>query len=365
MDSSHIVLRRLELDGRHEPVDAVKAEGQGQRRCAAVHDILLDDLHIHDHDHDQHSVGINAKCNAWHWTVRRSLVERVGTGMYFGGSAGDTPFFRSVIEHNLIGETLGYSLQIKHQLGWPELPGLPGGIGTTVIRHNVFNKTQRGATGRSARPNVLVGHWPLSGSGAHDRYEIYGNVFAENPTGEPLLQAEGRLAIYNNLFLNRHGDAVWIRPHHDRPRSVHFFWNTITTRGNGVRISGVAAEATVLVVGNAVFAGGVPIRSGRHRSTARLRDNVTDRYQRAATYLARPFADPAVLGPRPGQLIGPALDLSDLSVFSGWNADIEGRHRDGTYRGAYHGAAVYPWPMLTLAKPSGLVFPGSPAGRES
>ncbi len=28
-----------------------------------------------------------------------------------------------------------------------------------------------------AYPNVLVGHWPLSGSGQHDQYRIYGNFF--------------------------------------------------------------------------------------------------------------------------------------------------------------------------------------------
>jgi hypothetical protein len=333
------VLRGLELDGRHEPVDGVKAEGQGQRRCVAVHDIVLDDLYIHDHDHNQQSVGINTKCNAWRWVVRRTVIERVGTGMYFGGSAGDTPFIRSVIEENLVRDTLGYSLQIKHQTGWPDLPGMPVGTGATIIRHNVFDKTKTGATGPSARPNVLVGHWPLAGAGASDIYEIYGNVFNENPTGEPLLQAEGRLGIYNNVFLNRDGDAMWIRPHHDRPRRVHVFWNTVLASGNGVRVAGADAGATVLVTGNAVLAGGTPIRGVAHR------DNVTDRYDLAGSYLTRPFAEPADLGPLPGRLIGPALDLSALSAFSGWNDDVEGRRRDGTYRGAYHGSAVRPWPV--------------------
>ncbi|HSE94937.1 MAG TPA: hypothetical protein VLD61_03550, partial [Methylomirabilota bacterium] len=62
MDSSHIVLRRLELDGDHRAADGVKAEGQGRRRCVAVHDVVLDDLYIHDHDRDRQTVGINTKC---------------------------------------------------------------------------------------------------------------------------------------------------------------------------------------------------------------------------------------------------------------------------------------------------------------
>jgi hypothetical protein len=63
-------------------VDGVKAEGQGPRRCIAVHHIVLDDLHIHDHDPDQGTVGINVECNTWNWTIRRTIVERVGTGMH-------------------------------------------------------------------------------------------------------------------------------------------------------------------------------------------------------------------------------------------------------------------------------------------
>jgi hypothetical protein len=330
------VIRRLELDGRHEPVDGIKAEGQERRRCVAVHDIVLDDLHVHDHDHEQSTVGINAKCNAWRWIVRRCLVERVGTGMYFGGSGGDTPFIRGVIEENLVRDTRGYSLQIKHQTGWPDLPGLPDGTGATVIRHNVFDKGNSGATGRAARPNVLVGHWPLAGAGASDVYEIYGNVFTNNPTGEPLLQAEGRLAIYNNLFLNRHGNAVWIWPHHDRPRQVHFFWNTVVATGDGVRVRGAD---TVLVAGNVVLAGGKPFRGVTQR------DGITDRYDRAVDYLVEPFGERPNLGPRPGQLIGPRLDVSELSVFSACNEDVEGRPRDGTHRGAYHGPASRPWPV--------------------
>src|SRR5262249_23147594 len=186
------------------------------------------------------------------------------------------------------------------------------------------------------------------GSGACDIYEVYGNVFAENPTGEPLLQAEGRLAIYGNLFLNRHGHAMWIRPHHDRPRQVHVFWNTVVAAGDGIRIDGVGRGATLLVVGNAVFAG-KPMRGISRRDKGQQPDNVTDRFEKADVYLVRPFEHPVDLGPRADQLTGSALDVSGFFTFSRWDRDLEGRLRDGTYRGAYHGLSIRPWPIWNRA----------------
>jgi len=220
---------------------------------------------------------------------------------------------------------------------------MPGGRGATRIRHNVFDKARYGVTGRRARPSVLVGHWPRQGPGSADVYEIHGNVFDENPSGEPLLQAEGRVGIYGNLFRNRHGDAVWIRPHHDRPRLVHVFWNTVVARGHGIRAA--APGAAVLIAGNVVLAGRASIGGAPHR------DNVVDHYDRAADYLAQPFGEPVSLGPRGDRLRGPAIELPEVSGLSGWNEDVEGRRRDGTSRGAYHGPAERPWPVWGPATP--------------
>ncbi len=164
-DSSYIEIRNLELDGLGKPdIDAVKAEGDAQW----AHHITLENLYIHDHDDNQQTVGISTKCPAWDWVIRNNIINSAGTGMYLGNSDGSAHFVNGLIEGNLIVDTTGYNLQIKHQTGTrPTGLGMPAS-GTTIIRHNVFSKANNGATGGNARPNLLVGHWPLSDAGAND-----------------------------------------------------------------------------------------------------------------------------------------------------------------------------------------------------
>ncbi len=227
----HVVIRNLELDGRGLAVDAVKAEGHGRY----AHFVTLENLHIHDHNASQQNVGLSTKCPAYGWVVRGNLIERVGTGMYFGNSDGSAPFVAGRIEGNTVRETLGYSLQIKHQRPRPaDMPGA-GERHATVIRHNLFDKSTGGNTGALARPNVLVGHWPLTGDGVEDRYLIYANLFWQNPT-EALFQGEGNIALYNNLFVNHHGPAVRIQPHNDVPRRIDIFHNTVVARDEGLSL---------------------------------------------------------------------------------------------------------------------------------
>ena len=147
-----------------------------------------------------------------------------------GDSDGSAPFIAGLIEHNLVVDTLGYNLQVKHQSSRPDIAGIPAGENVTIIRHNVFSKAEGGSEAPMARPNVLVGHWPLSGPGADDRYLVYGNFFYQN-SFEALFQGEGNIALYNNLFVNSHGDAVHIQPHNDVPRSIDVFYNTILASG--------------------------------------------------------------------------------------------------------------------------------------
>lgn len=227
VDVRHVVVRHLELDGRNLPVDAVKAEGHS--RYADF--VTLEHLHIHDHAASQQTVGISTKCPAFGWVVRHNRIERVGTGMYFGDSDGSDPFVAGVIEGNRISRTLGYNLQIKHQKIRP-----PGGADRrdTVIRYNVFSK-QDALPGPLARPNLLLGHVPLTGAGSEDRYLVYGNLFLHNPS-EALLQAEGRVAVYDNVFINGSGDAVRIQPHNDVPRDMAIFSNTVLASGTGIRV---------------------------------------------------------------------------------------------------------------------------------
>lgn len=230
-NAAHLVIRNLILDGRGLPVDAVKAEGTSR----FVHDLVLERLHIAGYGNNQQTVGISSKCPAWNWVIRENVIEGAGTGMYLGNSDGSAPFWAGLIEGNQVIDSTGYDLQIKHQRPRPYLEGAPENPSATIIRNNLFSKSRNASTGSMARPNVLLGHWPLSGAGKDDRYLVYGNYFVDNPS-EALFQAEGRLALYNNVFINPHGDGVHIQPHNDIPRDMAIFYNTVLARDAGIVI---------------------------------------------------------------------------------------------------------------------------------
>lgn len=330
-DSSYIVIRNLELDGQQFDVDAIKAESDAP--CS--HDVLLENLYIHDFDGNQQNVGISTKCMTWNWIIRRNIIDRVGTGLYLGDSTGDAQFISGVIEYNLIADTIGYNTQIKHQNARPNVAGMPTGNNKTIIRHNVFSKSVNYSTGGDARPNLLVGHWPLSGVGMNDIYLIYGNFFYQNPSGEALFQGEGNIALYNNLFVNNNGSAVWIQQHEDVPRLIRAFYNTVVASGEGIRVSNGHPSYTQKVIGNAVFAG-TPI------STADQQDNTTGTYASASTYLNDPTgAPPLDLYPKSGQLTG-SIDTSCFNTYEFWNVDFNSDLRSTARRGAYVGAGTNP-----------------------
>lgn len=261
VDVRYLVLRHLRLDGRNLPVDAIKAEGHGRY---ADH-VTLEHLHIHDHAASQQNVGISTKCPAFGWRVANNRIERVGTGMYFGDSDGSDAFVAGLIEGNHVSATLGYSLQIKHQRARP--PGITGRH-ETVIRHNVFDKRDA-KPGPLARPNVLLGHWPLTGEGSEDRYRVYGNLFLHNP-GEALFQAEGRVAVYDNVFVNGRGDALRIQPHNDVPREVEVYSNTVLASGAGIQVRQGEGQAFPLRVWANVVAAGVTVRGGEQAFNVEL-----------------------------------------------------------------------------------------------
>ena len=133
-------------------------------------------------------------------------------------------------------------MQIKHQDPRPSTPGIPTHRSVTIIRDNVFSKANNASSGGNARPNLLVGHWPLSGPGANDQYIITGNFFYQNPTGEPLFQGEGHIALHNNVFVNHVGDAVRIQPHNDVPKDIVVFYNTVVASGLGISITGSSTQ---------------------------------------------------------------------------------------------------------------------------
>ncbi|MDQ3187143.1 MAG: right-handed parallel beta-helix repeat-containing protein [Pseudomonadota bacterium] len=279
VNSRHVAIRNLDLHGRNLPVDGVKCEGHADW----AHHITLDGLRIRGHGNNQQTVGISTKCPAWGWIIRNNVIEGAGTGLYLGNSDGRAPFIAGLIEHNLVIDTLGYNLQIKHQQPRPALPGMPGGSSATIIRHNVFSKAHGGSK-ETARPNMLVGHWPLTGPGANDRYLIYGNFFYQNPH-ESLFQGEGNIALYNNLLVNHFGDAIGIQPHNDTTREISVFNNTVIAKGSGITLARREHDPmySQFVTANAVFAK-LPIRGA---SSGR---NLTGELDSARKYLTRPFA---------------------------------------------------------------------------
>ena len=330
VDVEHLVVRGLELDGRNQPVDAVKAEGHGRY----AHHITLENLHIHDHAASQQNVGISSKCPAFGWIVRNNRIERVGTGMYFGDSDGSDPFVAGRIENNQVFDTIGYNLQIKHQNPRPADMPEADARHDTIIRGNLFAK-ETAWPDPAARPNVLIGHAPTSGPGSEDRVLVHANVFWQNPS-EALFQGEGNLAIYNNVFVNSSGHAVHIQPHNDVPRRLDVFHNTVLARGHGIRVltrEGQAPAWPQRIMRNLVFAA-QPYSGGESI------DNLGGGVDNAARFLKKPYAEPDRLD------LAPRLDLAGavrpatlgLDAYPDSDKDLDGRVRHVPARGACAGS---------------------------
>jgi hypothetical protein len=340
-DSSFVEIRNLTLDGAGTN-GAFGVDSRG-----ACHDITIENLRIVNYGADQQVVGISTKGPAWNWVIRHNTIIGAGTGLYLGNSDGSAPFVNGIIEYNVVADTLGYNMQIKHQSPRPTGIGLPSGPSRTIVRHNVWSKQNNAVGGANARPNVLVGHFPLSGAGASDRYEIYGNFFYQNPT-EALFQGEGNIALYDNVFVNTSGSAINIRPHNDKPRTVTVFHNTVVATGNGIAVAGGDAAYVQKIVGNASFAA-VPVAGPNQTG------NITGSYAAAADHLVAPTAAIGSLDlfPKAGKLTGPAIDLSQFAGFADSDRDFNGSSRDGTRRGAYEGEGTNPgWRLAIATKPA-------------
>jgi hypothetical protein len=242
-------------------------------------------------------------------------------------------------------------MQIKHQN-----PGVrdvfPGTAvdGRTIIRHNVFCKEANGSTGANARPNLLLGAFPPSGSGAGDLYEVYGNFFYQNPN-EALLQATGNLALYANVFVN-HSDpsgfrAVYVTAQNgSSPRSIRIFHNTVwaaNTEG-GMRLYSPDPSFRQYCHANAVFST-APITN----FTDTL-NNTVDSYANASRYAAHPTLDLGGLDlyPVSGALKGAGTPSAPFTPLSSPDRDFNGDVYDWTYRGAYAGQGVNPGWKLQL-----------------
>jgi hypothetical protein len=246
-----------------------------------------------------------------------------------------------------VRDTIGYNLQIKHQVPWPTNVALPAEPTVTIIRHNVFSKHSNGARGADARPNLLVGDVPVSGPGRDNRYEIYGNFLYQNPT-EALFQGEGNLAFYANVLLNDGGGGVTIQRHNGHVRDVHVFGNTIVTAGTGIAIVGGDPAHSQRVVANAVFAS-LPIRAPEQEA------NVVGAQADASSHVVDVDAGDGRLDLRPKAraLRANAIVAREWQVFTDWNRDFDGQARDWRVRGAYAGGSdVGRWPLQVAIKPS-------------
>ena len=326
INSSYITIRNLDLDGRNLPVDGVKCEGHADW----AHHITLDGLRVRGHGNNQQTVGISTKCAAWGWVIRNNVIDGAGTGLYLGNSDGRAPFIAGLIEHNLIVDTRGYNLQIKHQLTRSVFPGMPEGNNATIIRHNVFSKANGGSKD-SARPNILVGHWPLTGTGANDQYFIYGNFFYQNPY-ESLFQGEGNIALYNNLFVNHFGDAVRIQPHNETTRAISVFYNTVIAKGSGIALARREHDPmySQFITANIVFAG-LPVRGTSYEK------NLTGEFDEARKYFTRPFGPLGEMNLMPviAKIQKHSEESLSFNIYPEADLDFDGDLRAGRNVGAF------------------------------
>lgn len=357
---SYLVIEHLLIDGNHEFVDAVKAEGFTNNN---VHHITLQYLKIINYDADQQSVGINTKCHAWNWTIRYNIIDGAGTGLYLGNSNGDNPFVNGLIEHNLVMNTIGYNMEIKHQ--WDTVRKKFTGTnvtGKTIIRYNVFSKEKNASTGANARPNVLIGALPGSGPGSTEVYEFYGNFLYENPV-EALLQITGNAAIYNNLFVNHQtggGQRTLIVTQQNgfQPRDIKIFHNTILSAATagGIRLVSPNTSYKQYCYANAVFS--INPIAGFTDSM----DNITGTYANAGNYVTNASTNLSNLDlyPKNTSLKGNNTASNLFQNFTDYNQDFNGKTYDWTYRGAYAGNGTNPgWKLKVDTIP---VFKNSTVG---
>lgn len=335
---SYIIIKNLQLDGLNLAVDAVKAEGTAGNWA---HHITLEYLNIINYGNNQQIVGISTKCPAWNWIIRKNRIIGAGTGMYLGNSDGGKPFVNGIIEYNYIANTIGYNIEIKHQLDGvrDEFEGTAVN-GKTIIRQNVFSKEANGSSGSSARPNLLVGGCPQKGWGVNDYYEIYGNFFWQNPN-EALFQGTGNINLYNNIFVNHNNSedfrAVYISSQNGvEPQNIKIFHNTVwvkNTKG-GIRLYSANTKYLQYCYANAVFAT-APITNFDN-----MEDNITDTYENASKYVLSATKDINSLSlyPKNGQLVGQASSNDIFQTLLWWNKDFNGDSSDWTFRGAYSGS---------------------------
>ena len=132
-------------------------------------------------------------------------------------------------------------MQIKHQAVREDVFGMPKRRRTTVIKNNLWVKSENSGTGEDGRPSLLVGDQPPSGFGSDDGYVVTRNLFFENQSGdEPLFQGEGHFTFSENVLINSYdGGGVVVRPHNGDLRDIYIGNNTILTKTEAIMVIGL------------------------------------------------------------------------------------------------------------------------------
>ena len=225
-------IENLRIDSRGIPgAFGISARGGDEN---VTHDIRIEGNTLVGQNGGQQTDGISTKIPTWGWVIRYNQILGAGTGLYLGDSDGTQPFVNGLIEHNLIRDTIGYNLQIKDQNSIPDIPGMPGGPTSTIIRHNVFIKNDQPSPDGD-RPNLLVSAFPSTGRGSMNMYEIYGNYFLHNRR-EALFQGSGRVSLHDNVFVDGPDSypAVVLRAQNNPLKVALVYNNTVYTSGKGI-----------------------------------------------------------------------------------------------------------------------------------
>lgn len=349
--SSYLAVENLWIDGLGYDVDGINAKD------AICHDIRVQNCTLVNFGNNQSTVGISTKVTTWNWTIRGNTILAPGTGIYLGNSDGTEPFVNGIIEGNFIRDPIGYCMEIKFQLPYSLISGMPAGPNRTIIRNNVFEKDDTPSPAGD-RPNLLVDPFPSSGPGASDMYEIYGNLLYNNPR-ESLFQGTGRMSIHDNIFIaaGAGNAAVYLTDHNGALDYATVYNNTIYGSAAGITFA-TPPRTYGMAVGNLVLSD-APINTCGSCSTVVLKENVTDAVAAAAQYVNQPSTTLGAMDFYPRSdcttCAGTPLDLSVVSSDPDYALDFNGTLKGSfTYRGAYAGSGSNPgWPLQDEPKVGG------------
>jgi hypothetical protein len=363
LNSSYLAIENLRIDSRGIPgAFGISARYHEEN---LTHDIRIEGNTLVGQNGGQQTDAISTKTATWGWVIRYNRIIGAGTGIYLGDSDGTQPFVAGIVEHNLIQNTIGYNMEIKDQISIPAIPGMPMAPTTTIIRNNVFIKDDQPSPDGD-RPNLLVGAFPVTGTGSLNMYEIYGNCFIHNHR-EALLQASGRVTLHDNVFIDGPYEypAVVLRKQNYPLQIAYVYNNTVYTSGRGIYF-GTRAMVDDAVIGNLVFA--LKPISG---TIMRQSNNLVDSLENAPKYVHAPSFEIGTMDfyPLPGRCQGAAVDLSLFPTDEDYTLDFNGMPKTGdkgavNFRGAYAGEGANPgWQLQAGVKSprAPLLHPVGPA----